>query len=583
MNPLLAALSLLAVAPLASFAQIEVWAAPATYKVRPDDSPQSSNLVWDAASRTVSIASARNEHVPFQLIITAPPPPNRYVPAASGFWVEATDLVSPAGSIPREQIRLFLVHYVLCSAPSSPVGSAGFWPDALAPLTDPFSMAAEFRRAVRNRPVWVDVFIPSNANPGDYEGALRVTQHGKPVSEIRLRLKVYGYALPAETHLITYMGLSASRLARFHDVPPASEQARRLLMRYHQFLYENRMEPWFNELLEPEIERAGGEIRLRFDRPTYEQYLNRWRTKRVVLEAAPARLRRMLEGEPFSEPFNRQARSYLAQVADWFRQNGWLDRLVFNSPIDEPNTAEQYEETRRWARLVREAAPGVPFLVTEAPVPDRPEWGTLTGFATHFSVHGNALNRPDVLEAIRIEQKKGGEITWYISCDQKFPQPNYFIDGPAMDPVLVPWITWRLGLNGVLYWALDFWSQTVDPWLNPNTYLSGFFCSGGWVLNGEGSLLYPGSRVRRYTGQRDVDGPVSSIRFELLREGIEDYERLWMLRNLGDGEFADRLAARLVRSIRDFSRDPGALLEARAEMHARLQQLTQRAPSVPKR
>ncbi len=100
-------------------------------------------------------------------------------------------------------------------------------------------------------------------------------------------------------------------------------------------------------------------------------------------------------------------------------------------------------------------------------MPDRPAWGTLTDFATHFSVHRNALNRPEVLEAIPLEQNKGGEVTWYISSDQKFPQPNYFMNGPAMDPVLVPWITWRLSLDGILYWALDFWSLTVDPWLNP--------------------------------------------------------------------------------------------------------------------
>ncbi|MGC8794702.1 MAG: glycoside hydrolase domain-containing protein, partial [Bryobacteraceae bacterium] len=471
----------------------------------------------------------------------------------------------------------------LCYAPSSPAGGAGMWPDALAPLTDPFGMTAEFRRAVRNRPLWVDIFVPASAAPGEYSGSLRVTHHAKPVAEIKVRLKVHDFALPEETHLITYMGLSGRRIARFHEVKEGTEEAKRLLMRYHEFLYANRMEPWFNELLGPEIERRGEQLAVSFDRVAYEQYLKVWKTKRVVLETAPARLRRLLRGEPFSQTFNHEVKSYLAQVAAWFRANGWLDRLVFNSPIDEPNTAEAYEETRRWARLVREAAPGVPFLVTEAPVPDRPEWGPLTGFATHFSVHGNALNRPDVRQAIAVERKKGGEITWYISCDQKYPQPNYFIDAPAMDPVMVPWISWKLGLDGILYWALDFWSQTVDPWLNPVTYLSGYFCSGGWVLNGEGSLLYPGSRTRRYTGQQNVDGPVSSIRFELLREGIEDYECLWMLAGLGDRELADRAAARLVRSVREFSRDPAALLQARAEIASRLEQLSRRAAARPLR
>ena len=90
-----------------------------------------------------------------------------------------------------------------------------------------------------------------------------------------------------------------------------------------------------------------------------------------------------------------------------------------------------------------------------------------------------------------------------------------------------------------LYWAANFWNQTPDPWLDPVTYISGFDCSGGWVLNGEGSLIYPGDQTKRYTGQPDVIGPVSSIRMELLREGIEDYEYLWMLKDLGDKEFAE--------------------------------------------
>jgi hypothetical protein len=192
-------------------------------------------------------------------------------------------------------------------------------------------------------------------------------------------------------------------------------------------------------------------------------------------------------------------------------------------------------------------------------------------------VHGNELNRPAVKEAIRREQASGGEITWYISCDQVYPQPNYFIDGPPMDPVMVPWITWRYGMQGILYWDLKFWSQTPDPWLDPVTYLSGFLCSRGGILNGEGSLLYPGSRTRRYTGQKDVDGPVSSIRLELLREGIEDYEYLWLLKSLGDARFADEAAAGMVVDVRAFSRNAEELARVRESMARRIEQLAKRS------
>jgi hypothetical protein len=275
----------------------------------------------------------------------------------------------------------------------------------------------------------------------------------------------------------------------------------------------------------------------------------------------------------FSEGFNQRVKAYLSQILQYYQAHGWADRLVINSPIDEPATARQYEETRKWAELVHAAAPGVPFLATESPVPKNPAWGPLVGHVNNFSIHGNDLNRPQVKRAIREEQAKGGEITWYISCDQVYPQPNYFIDAPAMDPVMVPWITWRYGMNGILYWDLIFWPQTPDPWLDPVTYLSGFLCSGGGVLNGEGSLLYPGHHTQRFTGQDNVAGPVSSIRFELLREGIEDYEYLWLLKSLGDQEFADQMVANLVVDVSAFSRNVAELFAAREQIARRIEAL----------
>jgi len=552
---------------------IEVWAAPSIYKVRPEEKVQAANLVWTGKIKTITVAGAKNEHVPFQVMITAPKPKTRSDAPVSGLFVEASDLVSPRGRIPRDRIKLYFEHDILCYAKSSPAGDTGFWPDALAPLTDPFSMTAEFREAVRNRGVWVDVITPADAPAGTYSGTLRVTQNGKQVDELNVRLTVYGFALPEETHMITYMGVSSGQLAAFHNIAPHSPEAKALLRKYHAFLYANRMEPWFNESLLPAIELAGDRVNLKFDEEVYDLYLNRWKTKRVILESAPSQLADDPQAPPFSDRFIARMKSYLKQTADYYRAHGWLNRLVFNSPIDEPSAAKDYADTRRYATLVHEAAPGVPFLVTESPVTKDPEWGVLNGYANNFAVHGNDLNPPAVKRAIAKEQARGGEITWYISCDQVYPQPNYFIDAPAMDPVMVPWITWRYGMQGILYWELKFWSQTPDPWLNPVTYLSGFLCSEGWVLNGEGSLLYPGSNTRRYTGQKDVDGPVSSIRFELLREGIEDYEYLWLLKSLGDGKFADETVKNMVVDVRAFSRNTEELFAARERMARRIEEL----------
>ncbi|MBI5008176.1 MAG: DUF4091 domain-containing protein, partial [Bacteroidia bacterium] len=419
----------------------------------------------------------------------------------------------------------------------------------------------------------IDVFIPSGTPKGIYSGTITVTRFDKVISTLGVEVEVYGFSLPEETHLITYVNLSKGEIAQFHNKPVSSPEIEQLSMKYFEFLSDHRMETWFNDPLVPELIIKGENVEVKFNDERYAYYLNKMKLKRVILETVPHQLAQNIKAEPFSPVFNKMVKSYLTAVEAYFRKNGWSSKLVFNSPIDEPNTKKDYEETRKYAELVHEAVPGVHFLATESPVTDNPEWGTLRGYVNDFCVHGNSLNDPEVKKALKEEQAKGGEATWYISCDQAYPQPNYFIDAPVLDPVMVPWITARHKMNGILYWAANFWNQTPDPWLDPVTFISGFDCSGGYVLNGEGSLIYPGNHTKRYTGQPDVDGPVSSIRFEMLREGIEDYEYLWMLKDKGAGDFAEEQITNMVIDVSTFSRNLEELYLTRIAMAAKLEEL----------
>ena len=551
-----------------------VWAVPAEQKVRPDDHIETDNLVWSQEKKTVSIAGAGNEHIPFQIVITNPVPAGYRPKAPDGFFIKSSDFTSQDGRIiPRTQISFFLEHYIMIYAKSSSVGATGYWPDALAPIQGPFSMAAQYS-VVKNRPVWVDISVPASTHPGIYSGKILVTKDGKEIEMLTVELEVYDFSLPDKRSLITYMNVSKGSLASFYHQKASSPEIDQLTQKYYDFLYSHRMEPWFNDQLLPKISVNNGEVEVEFNDSRYDYYLNKLNSRRVLLNAFPSQLEKQLDTKVFSKEFDRQVKSYLSKVKIYFEKHGWIDRLVFNSPIDEPNSKKDYEDTRYWADLVHEAAPGVPFLATESPVTDNPDWGTLQGEVNDFSIHGNALNKRDVQQAIIEEEKKGGEMTWYISCDQAYPQPNYFIDAPALDPVMVPWITYRYQMDGILYWAMNFWSQTPDPWLDPVTFISGFLCSDGYVLNGEGSLLYPGDHTKEFTGQPNVDGPVSSIRMELLRDGIEDYEYLNMLKNLGDKQFADSLVQNMVVGVKAFSRNKQDLYFARKAMAKRLEQLS---------
>ncbi len=552
----------------------KVWAVPAEQKVRPKDKAETNNLVWSGDKKQVTVAGAGNEHVPFQVVITAPVPEGWRPKAPDGFFITVSDLTGPSGKIiPQKQVSLFLEHYIQIYGMSGPVGATGYWPDALAPLKEPFSMQAQYA-VVGNRPVWVDISVPTGTPAGKYSGKIIVSKDDKTLETLNLQLEVYNFSLPEQTHLITYFNISKGELGRLYNKKVSDPEIEKLSQTYFDFLNDHRLETWFNEPLVPELTVKGEDVEVKFNEQRYDYYMNKLKTKRVILEAAPGELVSQIKADPFSPSFNKIASAYISDVFAYFTKNGWADRLVFNSPIDEPNTQKDYEITRQWALLVHEAAPGVHFLATESPVSDNPEWGTLRGYVDNFCVHGNTLNEPKVKQALAEEQAKGGEATWYISCDQIYPQPNYFIDAPAMDPVMVPWITARYHMNGILYWAANFWNQTPDPWLDPVTYISGFDCSGGWVLNGEGSLIYPGDHTKTYTGQPDVFGPVSSIRMELLREGIEDYEYLWMLKDLGDKEFAEGKVNNMVVDVSAFSRNVEELYLARKSMARRLEKLS---------
>lgn len=79
-------------------------------------------------------------------------------------------------------------------------------------------------------------------------------------------------------------------------------------------------------------------------------------------------------------------------------------------------------------------------------------------------------------------------------------------------------------------------------------------------MTGDGCLVYP-----------TRDGPVSSIRLENIRDGLEDYDYLALLAEAKGKPVAMRYVARLVKSMTEFSRDPAALGQVRAEIADQLE------------
>ena len=132
--------------------------------------------------------------------------------------------------------------------------------------------------------------------------------------------------------------------------------------------------------------------------------------------------------------------------------------------------------------------------------------------------------------------------TFYTSCTQ--PRPNIFLAANAdpRDLTALSWHTLQRRLDGYLRWAFDNW-RSSDP-LNSR---EGSFTAGDF------SLVYRSSNDKGMT-------VVPSIRSELLRDGIEDFEKVQVLRNslssCNADELPGRWLSRLERTVETFSSGP---------------------------
>ena len=103
----------------------------------------------------------------------------------------------------------------------------------------------------------------------------------------------------------------------------------------------------------------------------------------------------------------------------------------------------------------------------------------------------------------------------------------------------------------------------------------------GYWGNGDGRFLYPPNKDVLNDRKTYVAGPVSSIRWEMLREGIEDFEYFALLKDLvakrGPCPEADLLAVPqdVVKSTTEFSGDPQGMMRHREALARAIEKLSQ--------
>lgn len=158
-------------------------------------------------------------------------------------------------------------------------------------------------------------------------------------------------------------------------------------------------------------------------------------------------------------------------------------------------------------------------------------------------------------ERMANNKKDGDKIWWFISNDVYEPYINYYIQTDGVAQRVLFWQQYDNNVEGFLYNFVNYWmgSTKEDPY---NCVLPDGFTD----QYGEWMLLYPG----------DTYGlgalPVSSLRFEAMRDGIEDYQYFYMLEELKGEGYADSYIDKMTTGVTRYSVDDKAYYEARIAM-----------------
>ena len=202
--------------------------------------------------------------------------------------------------------------------------------------------------------------------------------------------------------------------------------------------------------------------------------------------------------------------------------------------FDEPESKD-YEYVMNGFKKLKEFAPGISRLLTEQFEPE------LAGGPNLWCPMTNYTNKEVVAERLKENERHW----WYVCTSPKAPFATEFIDHAGTEMRVWLWQTWDYNISGILMWMSNYWNSNVaypdtdnvqNPYVDAMSWVSGYDTPAGlkspWG-NGDGRFLYPPEACADGKPAEPIlEDPVDSIRWEVLRDGVEDYEYLSILKRL---------------------------------------------------
>ncbi len=557
----------------ASTGGLSVWAAPPIEKILKTNVPP-------VASAPLRIQAAKDEFEPLQLVVRSP--------STQNLPVSISAFTNGGNTIPASNVTLHRVDYVPLTRLSDDYGRLGDWPDPLYPV----QMGGNVNfPANSNQPLWFTVQVPRNAVAGIYQATITIGTATIPVE-----LEVWDFALPQEINLEGEWGFGWSKIVeQYKGTVSGSVQPDywTLIDDLYEDFADHRLTPkgvgWpaglnypggveydCNGLLQPnswgiwgfgslagkyldgsELDNGTGFPSLHIKGPS-----SNWPPN-----SRPSSFCGQSRGTepPGNGAYNNEWFQYWAAVSNYIgATNDYADKGYYHI-VNEPSTFADYDIVAYLVQQTKIAAPNVRILVSEQVEPyiyNNPTYPN-----AKIDIWMPTISSYQVTRAQDRQQNYGEDVWWYFLYGDRPPLPNpTVIDRTGIEARITPWLAWLERVEGLVYYSTTAWNP--NPWQEP--------WNSGNNGNGDGILIYPpkDGTIAFDAGNAQSNRLVPSIRWELMREGMEDYEYLWLL-NEGDPQIgvsnqADMLAGQFIDSRTLFSRVPTDLYATRAAIAAEL-------------
>ena len=504
---------------------VEFWSIPATEKVlqKEVDGVSYDDIKSPAA---VTTDAFKGEYESAQIIMTASEDVKSYN-------AKVSDLTSADGNnFSADNISIRKEMYIEVYSIKDPKSGAstGWYPDALVPLSNIVEAGENTIAKGENQGLYITFDVPTNQTAGTYTGLLTITYDGND-KNIPITLNVIDYAISETTRSYSYFCTDwQHHLGELESSKEMYREYVKFLAEYrlsagrmmHYDSFSLRSDEGINEYVEETWDLVKNYNVPNFDIPmTHDSGMDSDLLEKYIVAFAKKSIEvnfNLLEisevyGSAIDEPYDygEVALNAVTQHEKAFKEG----RVKGAASIRTLKTGDS--ATDSFIEELAKSAEEIALVVTTYYTEDFEKAGVET--------YCPKVNECDT-EKQRAQYADQKEKWWYTCMYPRAPYPTYHIEDNLISARSLGWMMTEYGIKGNLFWACDIYGKGVSK-ASGVVYspIEDYYADALRypAANGDGFLLYPGSKYGIY-------GPVASMRLEAIRDGNEEYEILYDLR-----------------------------------------------------